>query len=111
MSCGQESALRIEVSLSGRCRVGSDMNMIYNSDHYCVVEFSDFGVDGKHAEGGYEIVDKNMRREIFLGGHNAEQFRATVQAMIQGDDEPSPEDFDEFLGGYVGLMNQPVILH
>ena len=54
------------------------MNMIYNSEHYCVVEFSDFGVDGKHAEGGYEIVDKNLRREIFLGGRNAEQFRATV---------------------------------
>jgi len=87
------------------------MNMIYNSDHYCVVEFSDFGVDGRHASGGYEIVDKNLRREIFLGGVDAEQFRATVQKMIEADDEPSPDDFDEFLGGYVGLMTQPVILH
>lgn len=86
------------------------MNMIYNSEHYCVVEFSDFG-EGRFASGGYEIVDKGMRREIFLAGDDAEQFRATVQAMIEGDDEPSPEDFDEFLGGYVGLMTQPVVLH
>jgi hypothetical protein len=87
------------------------MNMIYNSEHYCVVEFTDFGVDGKHAAGGYEIVDKNLRRELFLGGLDAEQFRATVQQMIQGEEEPTPEDFDEFLGGYVGLMTQPVVLH
>lgn len=86
------------------------MNMIYNSEHYCVVEFSDFG-DERHASGGYEIVDKSLRREIFLQGGDAEQFRATVQSMIEGDDEPSPEDFDEFLGGYVGLMTQPVVLH
>jgi hypothetical protein len=77
------------------------MNMIYNSEHYCVVEFSDFG-DGQHASGGYEIV---------LAGGDAEQFRATVQAMIEGDDDPSPEDFDDFLGGYVGLTSQPVVLH
>ena len=87
------------------------MNMIYNSDHYCVVEFSDFGLEGTHPAGGYEIVDKNFRREIFIGGRDAEQFRATVEAMSQGDDEPTPEDFDEFLGGYVGLMTQPVVLH
>lgn len=34
------------------------MQMIYNSDNYCVVEF---GADGQHAmlsAGGYEIVDK-----------------------------------------------------
>jgi hypothetical protein len=31
--------------------------------------------------------------------------------MIEGDDDPSPEDFDDFLGGYVGLMSQPVVLH
>lgn len=99
-----------QVSRSGRCRVGTDMNMIYNSEHYCVVEFSDFG-EGRHESGGYEIVDKNMRREIFLAGGDAEQFRAVVQSMIDQEDEPSPEDFDEFLGGYVGLMTQPVVLH
>ncbi len=85
------------------------MNMIYNSPHYCVVEFSDFGVDGQHPAGGYEIVDKNLRREIFLGGKDAEQFRVTVQALI--DREPSLDEVDEFLTGYTGLMTHPVLLH
>jgi hypothetical protein len=85
------------------------MNMIYNSPHYCVVEFSDFDEAGAHPAGGYEIVDKSMRREFFLGGKDAESFRASVQALI--DSEPSLDEFDEFLGGYTGLMNQPVVLH
>lgn len=85
------------------------MNMIYNSAHYCVVEFSGFGPADKHPAGGYEIVDKTLRREIFLGGKEAEQFRANVQALIEK--QPSPEEIDEFLGNYVGLMTQPVVLH
>ncbi|HEU0200851.1 MAG TPA: DUF3567 domain-containing protein [Burkholderiaceae bacterium] len=85
------------------------MNMIYNSPHYCIVEFTGFDDDGKHPAGGYEIVDKSLRREIFLGGKDAETFRATVQALIER--EPSLDEVDEFLGTYTGLMNQPVILH
>jgi len=84
------------------------MNMIYNSHHYCVVEFSDFDEE-RYPAGGYEIVDKNLRREIFLGGRDAEQFRASVQELIAN--EPSLDEVDDFLGGYVGLMTQPVILH
>lgn len=85
------------------------MNMIYNSHHYCVVEFSDFDIEGRHPAGGYEIVDKNLRREIFLGGRDAAQFRANVQALIEN--EPSLDEVDDFLAGYVGLMSQPVVLH
>jgi hypothetical protein len=84
------------------------MNMIYNSPHFCIVEFSDFDAGG-HPAGGYEIVDKSLRREIFLGGQDAESFRASVQALI--DTEPSVDEVDEFLGTYAGLMTQPVILH
>ncbi|GAB4480120.1 MAG: DUF3567 domain-containing protein [Burkholderiaceae bacterium] len=85
------------------------MNMIYNSPHFCVVEFSGFGDDGQHPAGGFEIMDKTLRREIFLGGREAERFRASVQELIAN--EPSPEDIDEFLNGYVGLMTQPLVLH
>lgn len=84
------------------------MNMIYNSPHFCVVEFSDFGA-GSHQAGGFEIMDKSLRREIFIGGVEAETFRANVAALIER--EPSPEDFDEFLHGYTGLMTQPLTLH
>ena len=85
------------------------MNMIYNSPHYCVVEFSDFGDAAVHAAGGYEILDKGMCREIFLRGADAVQFRSSVQALIAN--EPSPDDIDAFLEGYAGLMTQTVALH
>ncbi len=85
------------------------MNMIYNSPWYCVVEFSDFGGSGHHPAGGYEIVDKSLRREIFLGGQDAEQFRENVTALIAS--EPSIDEIDEFLTSYAGLMTQRLALH
>jgi hypothetical protein len=85
------------------------MNMIYNSPHFCVVEFSSFGDEGSNTAGGFEIMDKHFRREIFLGGKDAEQFRQSVQKLISG--EPSTDDVDDFLAGYAGLMTTPVTLH
>jgi hypothetical protein len=44
------------------------MNLIYNSEQYSVVEF---GVDRELDAlrfGGYEIVDKGGKREIFIAG-------------------------------------------
>jgi hypothetical protein len=85
------------------------MNLIYNSEQYSVVEF---GADqGREALrfGGYEIVDKSGKREIFIGGDMAESFRQSVQQLIAT--EPSMEDIDEFLAGYDALMGQPVLLH
>ncbi len=85
------------------------MNMIYNSPHFCVVEFSGYGSAEQHAGGGFEIMDKTLRREIFLGGRDAESFRANVAALIER--EPSLEEVDEFLHGYTGLMTQPLTQH
>ncbi len=85
------------------------MNMIYNSPHFCVVEFSDFGSTGHHPAGGFEIMDKTLRREIFLRGRDAETFRASVQALIES--EPTSDDIDEFLTQYSGMMTTPLTLH
>ncbi|HUN92119.1 MAG TPA: DUF3567 domain-containing protein [Burkholderiaceae bacterium] len=85
------------------------MNMIYDSPHYCVVEFSAFGAEDRHPAGGYEIVDKDQRREIFLGGAQAETFRRSVEALIS--DAPSVEEIDDFLANFADLMTQPVTLH
>ena len=85
------------------------MNLIYNSDQYSVVEF---GADDKREAfrfGGYEIVDKPGKREIFIGGSLAMSFREGVQDLIAT--EPSIEDIDEFLGQFDLLMQQPVLLH
>ncbi|KMY86604.1 hypothetical protein BUMB_03557c [Candidatus Paraburkholderia calva] len=59
--------------------------------------------------GGYEIVDKNTQREIFIDGALAAKFREHVQKLIE--EEPSLEDVDEFLGQFDIWMTQPVVLH
>ncbi len=96
------------------------MHMIYNSPMYCVVEFPGALADepevaatkvrGGHAFlGGYEIMDKVSRREIFLDGQLALHFRERVSELI--DTEPSMEEIDEFLGEFDTLMQQPVVMH
>lgn len=85
------------------------MQMIYNSPNYCVVEFP--AEDGHLAlrAGGYEIVDKNMQREIYIDGPLATRFREHVQKLIE--QEPTLDEVDEFLGQFDSLMHQPVVLH
>ncbi len=85
------------------------MQTIYNSPLFCVVEFSGFGAEGQHPAGGFEIMDKTLRREIFLGGRDAARFRDSVSALMASD--PSVEDLDEFLAAYTGVMTTPVALH
>lgn len=85
------------------------MQTIYNSPLFCVVEFTGFGTEGQHPAGGFEIMDKTLRREIFLGGKDAENFRSSVHKLIAA--EPDAEDLDEFLAAYTGVMTTPVALH
>lgn len=82
------------------------MNMIYNSPNYCVVEF---GAIEPRQSGGYEIMDKNARREIFLAGPLADDFRRGVARLIASG--PTTEEIDEFLSQFDELMQQPLILH
>ncbi len=85
------------------------MNIIYNSDQYSVVEF---GAESEHEAlrfGGYEITDKSVRRECFIGGLQAETFRHDVQQLISN--EPSIEEIDEFLAKFDSYMGQSVLLH
>lgn len=83
------------------------MQLIYDSPYYCVLEFPQHSASA--ASGGVEIVDKGLRREIFLRGADADAFRASVQALVAT--EPSSDEVDDFLGGYGDLMHQPVTLH
>ena len=85
------------------------MNLIYNSEQYSVVEFgADRSLEALRF-GGYEIVDKGGRREIFIAGALAQSFRRDVNQLIAG--EPTVEEIDAFLGSYESLMSQPVLLH
>ena len=88
--------------------------MVYNSDTFVVVELDGLAVDGADGDvrlsrGGYEIVDKFARKEIYLDGAMAQHFREGVEELARND--PTPDQVDEFITGYTGLPQQPLILH
>lgn len=82
------------------------MQMIYNSPSYCVFEFK---ADPEIGSGGFEIMDKAARRELFIGGAMALRFRENVAELIAA--QPSVEEVDEFLSRFDGLMVQPLVQH
>lgn len=89
------------------------MNMIYNSDNFCVVEFLAGEAPAQVMEqfaGGFEIVDKLARRELFIDGTMAQTFRERVSALIEGG-ASTTDDFDTLLDGFTALMQHPVVLH
>jgi hypothetical protein len=97
------------------------MHMLYNSDSYAVVLFEDPAADAPatadagsvlpsaSGRGGYEIVDKFARKEIYISGELARTFRSGVEALIESG--PSEEAIDAYLEGFSALMQQPLVLH
>jgi hypothetical protein len=91
------------------------MNLLYNSDSFAVMQIEvrlDADTATGSAEltrGGYEIVDKFARKEIFIEGALAESFKLGVQALIETS--PSVEEVDAYLGRFAPLMQQPVVMH
>ena len=91
------------------------MQMLYNSDSYAVVMFdvpadaSIAGNDDTVNRGGYEIVDKFARKEIFIEGALAQSFKEGVEALIETS--PSEEELDDYIGRFTTLAQQPVVLH
>jgi hypothetical protein len=87
------------------------MQMLYNSDSFVVVQFDvpAPGDDAASPRGGYEIVDKLARKEIYLQGAVAESFQRGVEALVQQG--PTEESLDEFIAGFTALAQQPVVLH
>ncbi len=90
------------------------MQMLYNSDSFTVVQFDLPAPEGSSAppRGGFEIVDKLTRREIFIDGLVADGFRQGVQALIdRGDGGASVEALDDYIGGFTVLAPHPIFLH
>ena len=93
------------------------MHMLYNSPSFIVVQFDvpveSLIVDGdQHPplnRGGFEIVDKFSRKEIFIEGALAQQFQEGVEALIESD--PSEEDLDDFIEQFASLGHQPLVMH
>lgn len=93
------------------------MHMLYNSDSFAVVLFeipaggAGSGLAGEGSRGAFEIVDKFAQKDIFIDGAMADRFQEGVEALLEGEDGPSEEDMDEFIGRFASLMPQPLVLH
>ena len=98
------------------------MQMLYNSENFAVVQIelaSDQRADGSAVtaaaeagalgRGGYEIVDKFARKEIFLQGALADSFKQGVDELIQT--RPSEEQIDAYIERYAALMQHSWTLH
>jgi hypothetical protein len=88
--------------------------MIYDSDAFSVFQLdwareADSAPEAAPNQGGFEIVDKFARKEIFLEGHVADGFRARVRSLMEGS--PSTEDIDEFLDGFSALSRLNLHAH
>jgi hypothetical protein len=95
------------------------MQMLYNSENFAVVQITlaasaDDGELASDAQtpvrGGFEIVDKAAGREIFIQGALAERFQQGVQALVDAG-KANEEAFDDYIAGYAGLAQQPLVLH
>ena len=95
------------------------MQMLYDSDSFVVVHMQpDAGREdaepasplvpqlGRH---GFEIVDKRSGKEVYLDGSWAEMFQEQILAWQR--DTPTQEEVDDTLDGYVGLAQNPVVVH
>ena len=91
------------------------MHVLYNSDNYAVVAFdlpqaaSEESSSPPTPRGGFEIVDKFAKKDIFIEGAMAETFKAGALALMAR--QPSEEDIDEYIGRFTSLMPQPLVLH
>jgi hypothetical protein len=85
------------------------MEMLYNSESFVVVRFDTPGREPGTGAGGFEIVDKFARKEIYLQGALAERFEQGVQQLVQQG--PSLESLDEYIAGFADAAQQTVVLH
>ena len=82
-------------------REDPDMNVIFNSDNYYVLEYP--------AQHGYELVDKRAARGTFLQGDAADRFLESMKNAVA--EEASAEHVDEFLESLDALFTVPVVFH
>ncbi len=89
------------------------MHMLYNSDSFTVVAFdlpaAAGAVDESARRGGFEIVDKFARKDIFIEGAMADTFKAGAEVLMAGT--PSEEEIDDYIGRFAALTSQPLVIH
>ena len=77
------------------------MNLIYDSDHFAVVAYP--------AQQGFELVDKEARRILFLRGASALTFRSAIERIPE--EERDFETIDTLLEDYCAGSAAPIVFH
>ena len=78
------------------------MKVVSNSEHYAVVSYV--------AQHGYELVEKDSGRMMFIQGVQADQFHDAMRQVVterQGDSD----EIDAFLSDYCEGVAQPISFH
>ena len=82
--------------------------VLFNSPHYYVAEISCQPTNLL----GFEVVDKFSGRGAFIDGAVAVHMRESFQALVaEHDGAVTPEEVDDFIGGYDALLLQRVVYH
>jgi len=79
----------------------SGINILYDSECYCLAEY--------HGRRGLELLDKLGRRSAYLDGPLAIRLRAAVADACETD--CTPEAMDAMLGYYDALLIAPATRH
>ncbi len=77
------------------------MNLVYNSEHFSVVEYP--------THGGFELIDKHGKTTAFFVGDTAVRFRASMETVFSNS--PTTESIDEFLDDYEAPSEQQLTFH
>ena len=93
------------------------MQMLYDSERFVVVhmlanavhEGAPAPATPQMARHGFEIVDKDSGKEVYLDGSWAELFQQRLQAWQQNT--PTQEEVEDTLDSYIGLAQTPVVTH
>ncbi|MCP5268646.1 MAG: DUF3567 family protein [Zoogloeaceae bacterium] len=77
------------------------MDMVYNSEHYSILAYP--------AQQGFELVDKESSRTLFIQGEVAFRFRQAIDSIPE--DERDEETIDDFLDEYCDGVSRPIRFH
>jgi hypothetical protein len=75
--------------------------LVYNSDRYSILAFP--------AQEGFELVDKQSRRTVFIMGETARGLHRSIAGIP--DEERTEEAVDEMLDDFCVGRSTPIVYH
>ena len=77
------------------------MNIVYNSENYAILAYP--------VRYGFELVDKQSKRSLFVQGSLAVDLRAAIYRIP--DDERDMDSIDSLLDEYCAGAARPIVFH